>query len=241
MGLPLDRSSCTFDWAAIPVNRENQIDARAPGRARIDLLLVPAVRHLVVDLVHVPAEPAREIAVAHRGRAIRSRSAAASARGITVPVCSPYCAGLSGCGGGWCGCVFGVVCSCGFTCLPRIGIAFSSTCFLFLRARRRRRLARLLRRQHILVHRLIVGQAAAHCSPGSPASIRPRPGCPRGCDERARPAAVEDQRCNHKPVQHKRADRRPAIGSGVSSRSRCSPLPEHCSCSRLSMLSSARP
>src|ERR1035437_4662108 len=45
------------------------------------------------------------------------------ARGIDVPFCSPYRARLSCFGGGWCNWAFGVVFSCGFPCLPRIGIA----------------------------------------------------------------------------------------------------------------------
>ena len=68
-------------------------------------------------------------------------------------------------------------------CLPRIGIAVSSTCCCSLgwagpapgSASRWPARSCSLDRQ----------ARAARCSPGSPASLRPRPDCPRSCDETA--------------------------------------------------------
>src|ERR1035437_5639615 len=50
---------------AVPVESENEENASALGRARIHFHLVPALRHLAIDPVHVPRKFAAEIAFAH--------------------------------------------------------------------------------------------------------------------------------------------------------------------------------
>ena len=113
--------------APVAVNGKDEINARAPRRARIHFVLVPIAGHLALLIWSTYQQTARKIVVAHRGRPVGARLHLDAASPIpparrTAPV---FC-----CGGGWCCCVFGVFFCWGFTCLPRIGIAVSSTrCF----------------------------------------------------------------------------------------------------------------
>ena len=82
--------------AAVPMNREDQVHARPARRARIHLLLVPAVRHLAVDLLtyqpNMLTKSLSPTAVWPIEPDCRLRLRAES----TCPLCSPYRAVLSG-------------------------------------------------------------------------------------------------------------------------------------------------
>ena len=173
-------------WAPVLVNREIQINPRASWRARIDLLLVPTVRHLVVDLVHVPPEPARKIVVAHCRWTIGSRLRLRHPRNHRPRLLS----------------------------IARQVVLLRGRLVLLCFRRRLLLWLHLLAqdRNRLLVYLLSVPwgsaapapgsaspwsahscspadcwAAAAHCSPGSPASRPRRPGSPTDCDETARP------------------------------------------------------